>query len=263
MNLNAIKTIIKNSIQNTLLFKGSFALMIITIFITEIMSISVMLIILSNFQGFGNLTSGQFLFIYLFAHLSYSLCSLFFNNLRHLGYYIQGGYFDRILLMPMNTISYVCSYNFDFAYIGEFITSLILFVFFSKSFEIVWSFGNICMLILLLLGSVLFLASILIVLSTVAFTVIDWKPVDNIFGAFKEMLWYPTSIYNKVVKAIIYTFVPLAYVVFEPTQLLYKVCENFSKYFYIPIIFLFIGIILFTLCTRLWSIRSKYYQSVG
>ncbi|BDC94580.1 ABC-2 family transporter protein [Treponema bryantii] len=263
MNLKAIKTIVINSVQNTLLFKGSFFLMILTIFMSEIMSISIMLIILSQFHGFGDLTSGQFLFIYLFAHLSYSICSLFFNNLRHLGYYIQGGYFDRILLMPMNTISYVCCYNFDFAYVGQLITSLILFLFFANSFGIVWTFLNACIFILLLIGSVLVFASILLVLSTVAFTVIDWKPIDNIFGAFKEMLWYPTSIYNRLVRIILYSFVPLAYVVFEPTQIFYKVCANFRQYYYIPLIFVFVAIGLFIFSYRVWNLRSKYYQSVG
>ena len=115
----------------------------------------------------------------------------------------------------------------------------------------------------MLLGSILILASILIVLSSAAYFIIDWKPLDNMFGAFREMLWYPTTIYNKVVQVILYSFVPIAYIVFVPAKLLFSMYKNPGMYLLISIGFLIITFILFLISYKIWVYMSRKYQSVG
>ena len=255
--------ILKSSVQNTLLFRGSFFLKMLTVFLAEVFSIISMLIILSQFQGYGDISSGQFLFLYFFAHLSYSICMLVFNNLRSMGQYIQSGMFDRMLLMPVNTIAYVCSYNFDFSVIGQVVTGIILFLFFGNSYGIEWSAGSVLMTAIFLLCSVLILASILIVLSSMAYHVIDWKPLDNMFGAFKEMLWYPINIYNEVVKIILYSLVPLAYIAFIPMQMVYNFYSDLVYGLPIALGMLVISILLFGIAYKVWYWQAQKYQSVG
>lgn len=255
--------IIKHSIQNTLLFRGSFGVKILTVFLAEVFSIISMLIILSKFQGYGEISSGQFLFLFFFSHLSYSICMLVFNNLRSLGQYIQGGMLDRMMLMPVNTMGYVCAYNFDFSVIGQVVTGLLLFVLFGKSYGIMWNFGNVIMIILFVIGSIFVLASILIVLSSVAYYVIDWKPLDNMFGAFKEMLWYPLNIYNEVVRIILYSLVPLAYIAFVPMQLVFTFYSNVTVGLLVATGVLVGSLVLFIIAYKFWFRQSGKYQSVG
>lgn len=263
MHGRTILYIIKSSVQNSLLFRGSFFLKLITMFLTEIFSIITMLVILTQFQGYGNITSGQFLFLYFFAHLSYSICILVFNNLRALGFYIQAGLFDRMLLMPINTMAYICCFNFDLSVLGQVITSLIFFVFFGQSYGIAWNIGTIIFTGIILLSSILILASVLIVISSVAYHVIDWKPLDNMFSAFREMLWYPITIYNEVVQAILYSLVPIAYVAFVPLKLIYKFYDNLGQGIVVALIMLAVSVLLFTIANKIWSLQSKKYQSVG
>lgn len=263
MNSRALITIIKGSVLNSLVFKGSLFIKIITVILSEISSIFVMFILLSRFQGYGELTSGQFVFMYFFAHISYSICMLMFNNLRQLGRHIQLGFFDKIMLMPMNTMMYVCSYNFDLASIGQVITSLLLFILFRNSYGIDWNLSNILFLLIILLCSILILSSILMVLSSIAFLTVDWKPLDNMFGAFKEILWYPLSIYNGIVQIILYSFIPLAYIVYVPTHLIFGIDVPVENNLLIVCIYLIVSFILFGCCYKFWYYQSSKYQSAG
>ena len=265
MKIKMFWYVIKSSVGNTLLFRGSFLLKILTILLSEIFSVISMLIILTRFQGYGDMTSGQFLFLYFFSHLSYSLCILVFNNLRALGFYIQGGFFDKMLLMPVNTMAYLCCYNFDFSIIGQVITSLILFSYFDRSYGIVWNFGSVLFIIMMLISSILILASILIVLSSVAYYIIDWKPLDNMFGAFREMLGYPMSIYTVAVRIILYSLVPIAYIAFVPVELIYLFSKDLTFGMGMMIAFgvMLCAGLLFYGAYKLWFYQSKKYQSVG
>ena len=263
MNRKGLILLIKQSIQNTLVFKGSFFIKMITVFLSEISAIYVMMILLTRFQGIGNTNSGKFAFMFFFAHMSYSLCNLIFSNLRQLGRLIQMGTFDRIELLPVNTLCYVGLLDFDISCIGEVITSIILFILFKNSYGIKWNIGKIFFLGGMLVSSILILASIMIVLSSCAFKIIDWKPLDNMLGAFKEMMWYPLNIYNNAVKAILYTFIPLAYIVQVPTELMYSksVLGYNSMMLLAP--YLIASIVIFVCSCKIWHYQESKYQSVG
>lgn len=263
MNLKAMWKIIIYSIQNTLLFKGSFLISLFTIFVSELSSICVMIIMLSSFHGFTSYTTGQFLFLYFFTHLSFSITRLLFTNMRVLGFYIQSGFFDKMILMPMNTILFLCCYNFDFSSIFQVITNTFLFILLSDSFGIVWNSSLIIFLIMLLVSSVLVLSSILIILSSMSYYLINWKPLDTLFGAFKETLWYPLTIYNPVTRFIFYTFIPIAFIGVIPTDFMFKLSMAPRKFELLSVVFFILANILIGLSIFIWNKESEKYQSVG
>lgn len=263
MRIDTIWFIFKNSIQNAFLFKGSFLIKIITVLLSQFSSLYVMILLLSRFQGYAELTSGQFLFLYVFSHISYSFCMIFFSNLRRLGLSVQKGTLDKVLTLPVDTMMYFCINAFDIANIGEIVTYLFLYIIFRNSFGIQWDAFKIGMFVILLLSSILLLAALIILLSSVAFFVVDWKPLDNMFNAIKEMLWYPLSIYNCVVQFILYTFIPVAYIVYVPVKLLYGEIESVMEYAFKGGLLFCFSILLFWCSYHIWFKQLGKYQSVG
>ncbi len=263
MNAKAVITIIKGSIANTLVFKGSFFIKMLTVILSEASSIYVMFIMLSKFQGYGDVTSGQFVFMYFFAHISYSLCMLLFKNLRTFGKAIQMGTFDKMLLMPIDTMTYVCAYNFDFGTIGQVVTSFLLFWVFRKSYGITWNIITVGYTMIMLVCSILILSAVLIVISSISYVTISWKPLDNMFGAYKEVLWYPLSIYNSVVQVILYTFIPLAYIAYVPMQLIFDVGSGSRTDVGVLALYLVASVVIFIGSYKFWYYQSSKYQSVG
>lgn len=263
MNCRALKIIVINSIKNSLVFKGSLIAKMMTVILSDISSVCVILLMLSRFQGYGQFSSGQFVFMFIFSHLSYSICMLLFHNLRRLGKAVQSGFLDRILLIPMNTMVYICISDFELANVGQFIISNILLFIFRNNFGFYWSVKKILFCLTLLFCSILILASILIVLSAAAFFVIEWKPLDNMFGALKEMLGYPITIYNPVVQFILYSFIPMAYIVYVPTNLIFRESGDMGIEMLILLSYLGAAVLLFYISCRFWFCQLKKYQSVG
>lgn len=257
------KYIICAAIKNSLLFKGSLALNIITIFISELSGAVCLFAMITSFQGIKGISSEQFCFIYFFSHLCWGLSRMFLYNLRYIGSFIMDGTLDKILILPVNTMAYICMYCFDLSDAGAFISSIVLFLLFKNCYGIIWTLPHIFLLILGVIGGAAIISGILMIVSTIAYFSIEWKAVDNMFNSFVTILWYPVTIFNSMVQAVLYTFVPLAYVAYVPSLIIFNGVGGYTAMLLKLVVYVAGSIGFMLIAYQFWNKERKNYQSTG
>ena len=255
--------LIRMSIESVLLFRGSLLINIIT---DSLKSISTFLVILISFFSISSFAGYDFVtivFIFMFSHLSYGLCMMFFSSLRGFGELVKKGDLDVIMLKPTNTLGFICCSSINIGTISHILVSLILFAALNNSFGIKWSVLKVLYFILALCSSALIQAAILLIISSLSFEMIDVRGLNNLYAGFREFIWYPLVVYNKITQFIMLTFIPLGYISFVPTGIFlpHEVNQMLPK----QLIYLspFLGFVIFYFAYKYWNRKIKQYHSTG
>lgn len=251
------------SIQSTLLFRGSLLVNILTDFLRSLSTFLVILISFFSISSFAGYDFVTVVFIFMFSHLSYGLCMMFFSSLRNFGDKVKAGELDIIMLKPVNTLGYVCCSSVNIGSVSHIIISIILFVCLDDAFGIEWTLAKALYFLLALISSALLQGAILLVISSLSFEMVDVRGLNNLYAGFREFTWYPLTVYNKVTQYIMLSFIPLGYISFVPTGIFMKHEVNSM----LPSVLIngapVLGIVVFILSYQYWKFKIRQYHSTG
>ena len=251
------------SIQSALLFRGSLFVNILT---DSLKSISTFLVILISFFSLSSFAGYDFVtvvFIFMFSHLSYGMCMMFFSSLRGFGDLVKGGGLDIIMLKPVNTLAYICCSSINIGTVSHVIVSLVLFICLNQAFCIKWTLLKIIYFIISLFSSAILQGAILLIISSMSFDMVDVRGLNNLYAGFREFIWYPLVVYNKATQFIMLSFIPLGYISFVPTGIFMPHEVNNM----LPSILIYcsplVGIALFIIAYLYWKYKLRKYHSTG
>jgi len=262
-SLKVYLKLIRMSVESTLLFRGSLIVGILTDSLRSISTFFVILISFFSFSSFAGYDFATVVFIFMFSHLSYGLCMMFFSSLRGFGDLVKGGGLDTIMLKPVNTLGYICCSSVNIGTVSHIIVSVLLFVLLNDAFSIHWTFLKVLFFIFALISSALIQGAILLIISSMSFEMVDVRGLNNLYAGFREFIWYPIVVYNKVTQFIMLTFIPLGFISFVPTGIFLPHAVN--RMLPAPLIYLspLFGFAVFGIAYRYWSRKISEYHSTG
>lgn len=222
-----------------------------------------MWVMLYRFDVLGGWSIYEMLLLFAMAIVSWGFCIIFFFHFKSLDTYIVNGTFDRFLVRPIHPFFHFMTMKFDIASLGQFIFSIVVFLWVSFALDIQWSIGKVLFLLASIAGGVLIQGGMLVIISALAF----WTTKSEQFYwvamyPARNLTNYPLVIYPKLVQMITAFIVPFGFVNYFPSTV---ILEKEAPYFPALIGYLspVVGVVFFLLSYRFWMAGLKRYKSTG
>ncbi len=211
-----MKESIKCNLKSILEYKKSFAIQTIFMIANNFFFLVFWIVVFAGNGGkIEGLTFNDVLYFWSLPVISYGVAFFFFGGIRNLGQHILEGSLDTYLTQPKNVLMNVMVSGMDFNAFGDLVYGSVMGLF-AVNFDMS---RYAILLILGVLGSVFYIcAEAIIRLFTIKI-----GSTDNIEHIYINTLMinfstYPEVIYGNVVKSLIYTVIPSAYIAFVPIK---------------------------------------------
>ena len=201
----------------------------------------------------------EMIFLYGYFQLPRGLDHLLTDNIWLISSRVRRGDIDRYLLRPINPLFQVIVERFQIEAFGELAIGVILVGYAIPRLSITWTPATIGLaLLFIVLGSLIY-TSIKLITASIGFWVINSMPIMTTVYNIADFSKYPTTIFPKLVQALVTYFIPFAFVSFLPATALMNKADS------LPILMesiVAVGVLSF-LAYRLWLKGLASYQSVG
>ncbi|QED49814.1 ABC transporter permease [Cytobacillus dafuensis] len=222
-----------------------------------------MWVMLYRFQELGSWSFFEMLFLFAIAILSWGFCIILFFHFRSLDTYIINGTFDRFLVRPINPFFHFMAMKFDVASFGQFIFSILIFIWVSIELNIGWTIGKTLFLLASIIGGILIQGGMLVIISALAF----WTTKSEQFYwvamyPARNLTNYPLVIYPKIVQWFTAFVVPFGFVNYFPAAV---ILEKETPFFpaYIGYFSPLVGLVFFMIAYWIWMLGLSRYKSTG
>ena len=170
---------------------------------------------------------------------------------------VKHGHLDQLLVRPQNIYLQIIGYRVEIAKFVKCIISLILLGYAYIKLQI--SIIHIPIVILMLLGSSIIFAAILISGAALCFITIEGLEIVNLFiYGTRDFAQYPIGIYNKAVRILFTYLIPIGLTSYFPMLYITGVSNNFW-YILLPLLSVFT---LIPACL-LFNVGLRKYKSTG
>ncbi|WP_102273524.1 ABC transporter permease [Cytobacillus massiliigabonensis] len=261
--VNLYFKLVSAGIRAQLQYRFAFIMRIIGLITAYTGTAVTMWVMLYQFQVLGSWNFFEMLFLYAIAILSWGFCVILFLHFRSLDTYILNGTFDRFLVRPINPFFHFMAMKFDMASFGQFIFSLLIFIWVSLELQIEWSSGKVLFLLASIIGGILIQGGMLVLISAISF----WTTKSQQFYwvvmyPARNLTNYPLVIYPKIVQWIAAFVVPFGFVNYFPAAVILEKGTPFfpaSIGYFSPLV----GIVFFIIAYCVWMLGLSRYKSTG
>lgn len=246
-------------VRSVMQYKLSFVLMIIARFIIafcEFLAISFLFSGLTELKGY---TYGDVLLCFSVMQMSFVFAELFGNGFQVFSGTVKRGEFDRMLLRPCSLILQIIGTKFEIGRTGPLITAMITLVIGVRNSQVIWSYGTVCTLLLMLVcGTLLFMGLFLLGASFCFYTIEDTRMLHILTYGAKEHGKYPLDVYGKGIMRFCTFIIPYTLVQYYPLQYLLGKTSRWQYALY-PL-----GVVVFLMiCYGVWTVGVRNYTSCG
>lgn len=251
------------SLKTQLQYRYAFVMNILGWAMTYAGTAITMWVLLYSFDAIEGWSFWELLFLFALSVLSWGVCVVFFFHFRTLDEYIVKGTFDRFLVRPIHPFFHFMTMKFDIGAFGQFLFSIIAVVLAYTNLNLHWKLWQWFVFVGAIIGGTLIQGGLLIAISAMAF----WTTRSEqfywvIMWPAKNLMNYPLSIFPRVVQIVVTFILPFAFVNYLPALLLLgKRSGIYSPYW--GFFSIFVGIVFFWLCFRLWMLGLNRYKSTG
>ncbi len=253
----------KKAIKGMLTYRWSFLINCISQALDYAVTFLLMWVMILAFDNMNGWNAYEVMLLYSFSLFSYGIAgTFFFNIMNNLPGQIRQGAFDDVLVKPVKVLPYLISSSFICNYIAHMVLSIIVM---STCFHALHIQVTILVCIkiigILFFGSLIY-AGFFLIVSGSAFLVTKIDSLFNIMYFFREVSYYPISIFPKIIQVVVTVLVPYGFINFYSLQELlekedYIFYENIAKW--CPVV----SILFFALACLFFNISSKHYKSSG
>lgn len=222
-------------------------------------------IILEKFKTINGWEYYEVMLLYNLNLVTYGLaCLVFYIPMRSLDNLVKSGDFDSMLTRPINPFIHIILKQSYLGFLGHVLLGIVVFVICLGNLAISWSFENVVIFVLMLIGGTLIQASVIIFSGTLSLKFIQATAVMNtLIYNVRNFIDYPIKIYDKWIQILLTFVVPYAFVNFFPAEYLLGKQENliaFPMFKYGTVV---IGSIMFSISYLFFMSSLNNYQSTG
>lgn len=253
----------KKAIKGMLTYRWSFLINCISQALDYAVTFLLMWIMISAFEDMDGWNAYEVMLLYAFSLFAYGIAGTFFlPMIGELPEQIRRGTFDDVLVKPVKVLPYLISRGFICNYIAHISLSLVVMAVCFRALEIritLWVLAKICGI--LLFGSLIYSGFFLFVGGT-AFLVTKTDLLFQVMYFFREVSYYPISIFPRAMQLIVTWIVPYGFINFYPLQgLLGKEPRGLLRdpACWTPIV----AVAFFAIACLFFTKSAKYYKSSG
>lgn len=253
----------RKAVKGMLTYRWSFFINCISQALDYSVTFLLMWIMISAFDTMKGWNAYEVMLLYSFSLFSYGIAGTFCLNIMvELPKKVRTGEFDDILVKPVKVLPYLISSSFICNYIAHMTLSVIVMSVCFYKLHISFSFYLLLKIIGILFCGSLIYAGLFLVVSASAFVMTKIDSLFQIMYFFREVSYYPVSIFPKLIQYIVTIIVPYGFVNYYPLQTLLKkkdvmMLGNLSQYTFL------VAILFFVFSCWIFYKWLKCYKSSG
>lgn len=249
-----------NSLKSRLAYREDFWAGFIANFMTQMIGVLFVATLFGKVPHLQGWYRYEIFYIYGFSQLVMGCFSLFFSNLFEVSErYIVEGWFDRVLLRPLDSFFQVITERVHFEEISNIIVGLVIMGYSLHHLKIALSPGQHLMILGLVLSACLIYLGVFTAVISTTFWFNDRGSLVSVFNLMQNFAGYPVTIYGPKLRFILSWIIPYAFTAFYPAaQALGH--KGYVLYAWLTPV---IGLIFFGLGMFTWKQGVKAYESTG
>lgn len=254
---------VQKAIKAKMSYRWSFFINCVSQALDYAVTFLLMWIMVSAFKEMNGWNAYEVMLLYAFSLLSYGIAGTFFYRIMHnLPRQIRQGTLDDILVKPVKLLPYLISSNFMCNYIAHLTLSVVIMVICFNALEIAMTTVLLFRLIrILLMGAILYSALFLFA-GGAAFLIIKNDSFSEILFFFREISFYPISIFPRLIQIIVTVAIPYGFINYYPLREIFEKSEPVfleNAAGWTPVV----SILFFVLSCIFFSRCSRHYNSSG
>lgn len=250
--LKFIKLSLKYNFKSAVEYKKSFLIQSIFMIINNFFFLIYWVVVFSlNDGNLNGIVFKDILIIWAIPNGAWGLANFLFGGLRDIDKLIISGALDTYLLQPKNLIVSIALSKSRFSSFGDLAYGVILAILISNSI------GEFLLLFLFMVTGAIIMMACFITIRSFAILLGD---MENIASVYENSLLitlsiYPYDIFGNVIKVLMFTIVPTAYISHIPNMV-------FKGYDFRLILVVFaVSILLITIAVKFFYCILKKYES--
>lgn len=245
------------SIKAVMLYRWSFLINCISQALDYGISFLLMWIMISAFNSMNGWNSYEVMMLYSTSLFSYGIAGTFFFTIfLNLPNMIHTGNFDDVLVKPIRVLPYLISSNYMCNYIAHIVLSTIVMIICAGRLD--YSINWLLVAIVIISGSFIY-AGLFLIVSASAFWAIKIDALFEIMYFFREVSYYPISVFPHIIQVIVTVIIPYGMMNYYPLKLMFNkqdiaFGDGFAYAFpAFTIVFFVLANVYFVLCRRLYT----------
>lgn len=209
----------KKAVKGMMTFRWSFLFNCISQALDYSVTFLLMWIMISAFGDMDGWNAYEVMLLYACSLFAYGIAGTFFFNIMNLlpGQILRGA-FDDVLVKPVKVLPYLISSSFICNYIAHMTLSAIVMAVCLRALRIP---VTVCLLRkaagILFAGSLIY-GGLFLVVSGSAFLVAKIDVLFQVMYFFREVSYYPVSIFPRIIQVVVTTLVPYGFVNYYPLR---------------------------------------------
>lgn len=193
---------------------------------------------------------------------TYAIGGTFFYHMTDFDSLVISGGFDRYLTSPLSPLIHLSANQFNIGYIAHYIVAGSFLIWSLVQLQADWTIGTVCLLIVVLFSGGLMHAAVFIFLGSWAFIFTRSKFLFRLYGALRNFISYPISIYGFFIQTLLTFGIPFAFISYYPSVVILSKEEGIFP-LWLGYISPLVSIACFGLALMMWLYGIKRYQSAG
>ena len=216
-NAYLYRRIMGQNLRAALEYQSDFLLSVGSAMLTQGLGLVFLGVVFSLIPSINGWSFWQIVFIYASIFLTEGFASLFFEGTWRIGYLVNHGELDRILLRPVSPAVQLLSSAIGMNGIGNLLVGGVMVGEALTHVHMVWTPGKILFTVVLLLSGIVIRTSINFASNCSAFWVKNaGNAVPFMVHSISEFAKYPLTIYAPALQALIGIVVPYAFIGYVP-----------------------------------------------
>ncbi len=261
-NIKLYLSLVRVAILGKIQYKADFLIGVISIFILNSVNLSLIWILVSNFDSLNGWGMFDLLFLYSLWMLSRSLYGIFFWHVTDLEELIVTGNFDSYLVRPIRPSLQLLGKDINYSGAGDFLVGLVGFIIAWFNLGLSWNFMLWVYFIGCIISGTLIQLAINWIVSTLSFWTVRSRTISSITERFTVLMQqYPVSIFGKWFQVFVTCFLPVAFINYYPSVVfLDKFEDGIQIWQYLSPV---VAVLLLALAVLVWSRGVKRYSGTG
>ncbi len=243
-------------------YKADFFVGIISVLILNAVNLSLIGVLVYNFNTLGSWNIWDLMFLYSFWMLSRGIYGVFFWHLSDLEEMIVSGAFDAYLVRPVSPFLQFIGKDISYTGVGDFLVGVLGFILAASQLGLPWHIGQWVYFIICVLSGALIQVAINWIGASLCFWTTRSGAAMSIAERFTVLMQqYPVNIFGRYFQVFVTCFLPVAFINYYPSVvLLNKAADGIQLWHYFaPLVaFLLLGVAAFV-----WKKGVKRYAGTG
>jgi ABC-2 type transport system permease protein len=209
---------IKLSFKSIASYRGAFILNALSQIAAYTVDFALMWIMINTFGSMNGWTKYEVILLYAMSLASYALAGFFFYNIRELSKEIRTGQFDDKLVKPLRLLPYLICTNFNRGYVAHLALAIILIALCFGHLGVALTAAKLAFFVVAVVAGALIYSALFLITMVPSFFFIQGNALGGFIFMFREMSYYPLSIFPRILQIFLSFVLPYGMMNFFPVQ---------------------------------------------